>query len=215
MKKLLYGVGNCDSGVFAASTERCNGRSNDTKLYKLWSGILQRSYSKTLHKRRPTYKNCKVSENFKNFQYFAEWCQNQIGFGKSGFHLDKDILSSGDKLYSEDTCVFVPHQINTVFLTSSGKKSGLPRGVIFDKVSKLFVAKVTVDRVQKYLGHFPDADSAFAAYKVAKEAKIKSLAEEYKDVIDPRVYAALIKYVVQNDVLTNLRDVEDTKGEMI
>jgi hypothetical protein len=48
-----------------------------------------------------------------------------------------------------------------------------------------------------HLGYFYTPDEAFNAYKEAKEAYIKSLAEKWKDKIDPRVYEALMKYRVE------------------
>ena len=48
-----------------------------------------------------------------------------------------------------------------------------------------------------HLGYFSKPDEAFNAYKEAKEVYIKSLAEKWKDKIDPRVYEALMKYRVE------------------
>ena len=47
-----------------------------------------------------------------------------------------------------------------------------------------------------YLGVFKTPEEAFQAYKEAKEAFIKSQAEEWKALIDPRAYAALMAYEV-------------------
>lgn len=76
-----------------------------------------------LPKKYPTYKDCEVSENFKSYEYFYEWCNKQIGFGNEYWQLDKDLLIKGNKVYSENTCHFIPKEINLV-LTKSDKKRG-------------------------------------------------------------------------------------------
>jgi hypothetical protein len=47
-----------------------------------------------------------------------------------------------------------------------------------------------------YLGHFHTPELAHNAYKQAKEAYIKSQAEKWKALIDPRAFAALMAYTV-------------------
>ena len=67
-----------------------------TKEYTLWCNMLKRCYSDAYKKKQPTYIDCEVSNKFKSYEYFYEWCQKQVGFGNDGngipFHLDKDLL---------------------------------------------------------------------------------------------------------------------------
>ena len=72
-----------------------------TKEYVLWKDMLKRCYCEKYHLKKPTYIGCEVSENFKNYSFFYEWCQNQIGFNNKDWQLDKDLLVKGNEVYSE------------------------------------------------------------------------------------------------------------------
>jgi len=61
----------------------------------------------------------------------------------------------------------------------------------------LYRAQIKSDGVVKCLGDFKTVEEAFLAYKKAKEAYVKSLANKWKDQIDPRVYNALMNYKVE------------------
>ena len=47
------------------------------------------------------------------------------------------------------------------------------------------------------MGTYITPEEAFCAYKQAKEAHIKDVANKWKDKIDPRVYDALVSYQVE------------------
>ena len=175
-----------------------------TKEYVLWNSMLQRCYSDAYRKKRPTYEGCEVSDNFKSYEYFYEWCHKQIGFSNEGnenpFHLDKDLLIKGNKVYSEDTCVFIPAEINTLLIKCASARGEHLIGVSWHKTRKAFVAKVNKSKGKReWLGSFNTEIEAFNAYKTTKESFIKEQAEKYKSQIDERAYNALMNYEVSSD----------------
>ena len=104
--------------------------------------MLLRCYDKEVKMKQPTYIECSASENFKFLEYFSKWCNKQIGFKNNNWQLDKDILVKGNKIYSEETCCFVPHEINNLLNKQTyGESRDLPVGVCYDKGRKKFKAR--------------------------------------------------------------------------
>ena len=171
---------------------------------RLWGGILKRLFSEEYHKTHPTYKNVEVCDEWLNFQNFAEWCNSQDflhytnNTGKY-YQLDKDILVKGNKIYSPETCCFVPSQINSLFSHMKMSKGGFPVGVSFVKGRGKFHAGYSNCGKLVNLGHFNTPEEAFLAYKKAKESHIKFMANLWKDRIDDKVYQALMNYEVHID----------------
>ena len=173
-----------------------------TKEYKLWTSMLERCYNDAYKKQRPTYEGCEVSDNFKYYEYFYEWCHSQIGFGNDGngnpFQLDKDLLIKGSKNYSESTCVFLPNEINSLLTRREASRGEHLIGVCWDKAKNAFKAQVRKDKGKReYLGHFKTELKAFNAYKKAKESFVKEQANKFKSQIDERAYKALMNYTVE------------------
>ena len=175
-----------------------------TKEYNLWYSMLRRCYSDSSKKKCPTYIGCEVSAKFKSFEYFYEWCNKQIGFYNQGnenpFHLDKDLLIKGNKVYSESTCVFLPQEINSLLTKRTSLRGNHLIGVYWDKTHKAFIALVNKNKgKQEHLGYFNTEIEAFKAYKTAKESFIKEQANKWKGKIDDRAYEALMNYEVSID----------------
>lgn len=190
MTKLIYGVGINDR----LHPTKVSGK--DTKEHSLWRGFLQRCYSLNSREKYSSYIGCSVSENFKHYAYFYEWCQNQIGFGQSDFELDKDLLFKCNRIYSEDTCVFIPKRLNTLFGSNKSCRGSLPIGV--SPHQGKFLARCSRGLTSDYIGIFNTSEEAFQAYKQAKEVFIKLQADKWKDLLDPRAYQALMVYEVSS-----------------
>ena len=169
-----------------------------TKEYELWKSMLRRCYSDSSKKKRPTYEGCEVSENFKSYEYFYEWCNKQVGFNNKDWQMDKDLLVKGNKVYSESTCVFIPAEINSLLIKCTASRGEHLVGVYWCKTAKAFVARVNRNKGgSEHLGLFKTEIEAFNAYKTAKEAFVKEQANKWKDRIDDRAYEALMNYTVE------------------
>lgn len=199
VKALVQGVGFNDGKYLACET------GVKTKEYSLWSSMLGRCTPKywITH---PTYVGTTHSENFKSYTFFHEWCQEQKGFksideNNRYWQLDKDLLLRGNKHYSEDTCVFVPQRLNKLLIKSNASRGEFPIGVSWYNPTKKFTSRCQdIYGKSKLLGYFNTPQEAFQAYKTFKEALIKEVANEYKEMLDSRVYEALINYEVnEND----------------
>lgn len=167
-----------------------------TRTFQRWSNMLQRVYVKC-YDENPSYISSEVKDDWKNYTNFMEWSGSQVGFDNDGWHLDKDILVKGNKLYSPDTCCFVPSEINATFTKNNARRGEYPIGVNFDKSKGIFSAEEGGKKDREYLGTFDTAEEAFLAYKFQKESRIRDKANKYKDQLDPKVYDALITYQVE------------------
>lgn len=163
------------------------------KHYRNWFNMITRCYDEKELMKYPTYRDVTVCEEWHNFQNFREWSElNYI----DGFYLDKDILVKGNKLYSPNTCCFVPCEINNLFLKSNSIRGDLPIGVHFDKYSGKYRASLKINGKVKGLKRCETPEEAFEIYKQAKENYIKEMAEKWKDKIFENVYNTLLNYKV-------------------
>lgn len=176
--------------------------SKDKALYELWTSMMERAYCEKFHIRSPTYKDVEVCEEWLCFQNFAFWCDTQKFFnvrdnkGRS-YCLDKDILKKGNKIYSPETCCFVPYDINNVVAKSTKIRGDYPIGVNYHKASGKFQVNMKCYGVQKYLGLYPTPEEAFNAYKQAKELYIKEVASIHRDSISSECYQALVNWKIE------------------
>ena len=193
----VYGHGYIGVGPYKVSE-----KGKLTKIYRTWNGMLERCYSKKLHDKYPTYINCTVCNEWLNFQNFAEWYNNNYyEIENNKMNLDKDILIKGNKVYSPDTCVFVPQNINKLFIKRDSSRGEFPIGVHYYKRNKKFgvVCSFGNSSSSAYLGLYDTPEEAFQVYKTFKENQIKQIANEYIDIIPTKLYQAMIEYEVEYD----------------
>jgi hypothetical protein len=189
VKKILFGIGVNDyeypiqsNGVMLTS-------------YAKWKSMLQRCYSEKYVNRRKCYVGCSVCDEWLRFSNFKRWFDKNY---VEGYYLDKDILVNGNKVYSPETCCFVPHEINELIETRKNKTNKFYQCVEISKNGK-FRARIKRYGRREYLGTFNTPEEAFYAYKEAKEAYIKEVATKYYNdgKIARNVYEALMNYKVE------------------
>jgi len=169
------------------------------KEYKLWQNMLERCFDEKLKQRQPTYEGVTCSKEWLSMTTFIEDVSQMRGYDLIGWELDKDIIQKRSKLYSKDTCCFVPLEVNSLLVKRDNSRGEYPVGVCFDKHVGKFKAQLRINGKTKHLGYFSTPKEAFQVYKLAKEAHIKVVAHEWKHLLDERVFQALLTYEVNID----------------
>lgn len=166
--------------------------------YRVWAGMMDRCYNTQYRKSHLSYEGCTIAEEWHDFQVFAEWFYNHK-YSNKGYHIDKDLLVKGNRVYSPETCCFAPKEINIALVEKVNVKDNHPRGVRVTKTDSgenRFVVGLGFYGHQKHLGVFATADEAFEVYREAKERHVKNMALKWANKIELRLYFALMNWTV-------------------
>ena len=194
-----YGKGYLGEGKYKVWE---NGKLKEE--YVIWHNMLQRCYDPKYQERNPTYKGCKVEEYLLNFQNMGEWIENNY-YEVSGEQmcLDKDILCKRNKVYSRDTCIFIPERINLLFTKCDKSRGKNPIGVSELPSGNYQVFCNNGNGKYKHLGSYSSEEEAFQVYKNYKENLIKRTIDSYEGKIPEPFYSklreAMYNYKVEID----------------
>ena len=196
----VYGIGYIGEGKYKVNYE--NGKQ--TRVYRTWYGMLRRCYDKKSLKRNPTYEDCNVSKEFHNFQNFGEWDkENFYQIEGEVMCLHKDILIKHNRIYSPETCIFVPKTINLLFTKRQNDRGESAIGVTLHQGKCVaqchMINPKTGKSKQEYLGRYDTQEEAFKVYKYYKEKNIKQVADYYRKQIPEILYNVLYNYEVEID----------------
>jgi hypothetical protein len=109
--KTVYGIGYLDTNIKIPM----RGTSMIRRAYDLWANMLKRCYGNY----KTCYNDCTVDKRWHSFKNFLNSIQALEGYDrweKNEEHicLDKDIKKPGNKVYSQETCMFVTNHDNVV-----------------------------------------------------------------------------------------------------
>lgn len=188
--KTFYGVGYLGEGKYQTF-------KNESTMpqFQVWSGMISRCYGKSPER----YKDVTVCDEWHNFQTFAKWYdENYYEIEGQKMELDKDIIIKGSRIYSPETCVFAPRNINCLFTKTNKMRGSLPIGVSYEKKTGKYRSRCNDGTKETiYLGLFSTPEEAFIKYKSYKESIIKQVAEKHKELIPEKLYNAMITYKVE------------------
>ena len=198
-EKRCFGIGYLGEGKYKTKE---NGKL--TYEFDIWHGMLRRCYDPKFHERRPTYKGCRVEDYLLNFQHMGKWIEdNYYEIEGETMCLDKDILCKGNKIYSRDTCVFVPQRINSLFTKCDNARGDNPIGVHPTSSGNYQVHCNNGYGKKIPLGTYSTEEEAFRVYKEYKEKVIKEVIDSYKGKIPEPHYSrlreAMYNYKVEID----------------
>lgn len=206
----IYGKGIYEKGKHVS---KINGKH--TKEYLVWRTMISRCYNPQYLEKHPTYEKVEVCSEWLYFQNFCEWFENNYYTIKNEIiDLDKDFICSinniENKIYSPDTCIFIPQEINKLLVFQSRKTLDLPVGVKRNGnkynaviVKKIFNEKCENKKKEIFLGNYDTPEQAYEVYYKNKNEYILYVLEYYKDYIPKNVYNIIFEFV-NKDCLRNL-----------
>lgn len=179
-QKLIYGV-----GIFDGVNE------STTIAYATWHHIMERAYCPKHANKNPSYLHCDVDSTWHVFSVFREWF---LAHYVDGYHLDKDVLVQGNKVYSSESCVFIPPRINTLLTDRSRDRGEYPLGVSKESRRNKYKATISIFGKNKHLGFYNTPEEAHVAWKEAKKKYVSECANESfaRGEISERVRDALL-----------------------
>lgn len=208
-KRLIFGVARNDADY--AITSRVITEDGKVKLlvcpyYVTWYEMIRRCYSKRYQSLQPTYVGGEVCKEWLLFSNFRKWMAEQqwqefdeVKNETVKLQLDKDILSGEKrgKLYSPETCLFIPKILNTFLVDCAASRGKYPLGVSWHVRDEVFQAQVRNPFTDKYegLGYYSSAEEAQKAYIKRKKEMATIYASKQTD---PRIAEALLNMTWEN-----------------
>jgi hypothetical protein len=189
-------------GYFGVGNYKAKSNHKHFYYYRVWQSMFDRCYSG----KDKIYTNVTVCEEWHNYQNFAKWFHETFPshIKDIKFHLDKDLLQQGieNKIYSPQTCVWLPRRVNS-FLQVKNKntKTGIT-GIQLLPTNK-YLASSTLFRNQGKtyrIGTYITIEEAIEAYK-----EFKLTQEE-----EVRKYLKILNYLPDN--IINLIDSKNSKA---
>ena len=188
VRGLIYGFGINDAPYPVTAYSRKSGVRKLIWLcpyYRTWRGMLERVYSVKYHEKEPSYRGTILHESWHRFTDFKYWMEKQSW---QGMEIDKDILSDQQKIYSPDTCIFIPKDLNQFLKDRENHRGPYLLGV--SKVEHKYVSRCSDPflRQRVYLGYYESEYQAHIAWKQYKHM----LALKWGDILDSRGYAKVV-----------------------
>lgn len=141
--------------------------------WRTWLGMLKRVTTNI------SYVNVSVCEEWKTFSNFNKWFDKHW---RKGWDLDKDL--KGHLLYSPDTCVYLPKEINQCLQRHKGIK----------KSNGVWIAEYSRGGQLERIGEYGSKEEAQEAYLKEKKEYLDYLVQLYRLSLNKEVQTLLKEY---------------------
>ena len=124
------------------------------KLQRCWTHMWERCNDPN----RKAYINSSVSEEWRSYQKFLEWVYTEDSnyIENDEQDLDKDLfqLDVKDKIYSPDTCVFIPSELNA-YMSGISKRTSTKMQSLYFRGNLLYISRNIIDETSsKYIRYY-------------------------------------------------------------
>ena len=161
--------------------------------YRLWYSILVRLKNKS------SYKNVRISEDWKNYSNFEKWYDinypTHLEIEGRPLQIDKDIMcicEGVEKIYSEDTCLFIYNDLNMVIQSVETFLNNRYSGI--RSWGNKYEAYVSVKNKTIRLGVFENREDAVECRKDYMRSRLSMYKDEVKELeYDTKIIDCLSK----------------------
>ena len=153
------------------------------KAYDIWVSMLNRAYNKDFKSTNLAYTDVYVCDEWLYFSNFKKWFDENyrwdlIQYGIK-LELDKDMICKDKKVYSPETCVFIPKKVNTFIQDKTNVNTSGYIGVHFHKHRNKYEVRIRefYTGKSKYLGLYDDPEIGYGVYKKEKIHQLECVKE--------------------------------------
>lgn len=173
----VFSVGYLGVGEYKAQI-----KGKQTPEYGVWTNMLGRCYDEKYQEKYPTYKGVSVCKEWHDFQNFADFYhKNNPKIDGVKFQLDKDLLQqyTESKIYSPETCIFLPCNVNGFLANKQSNNTSGYIGVSWAKHTKKWQVRIKLfgEGKEKYLGCFATPEEASEAYQSVRKVESEKVKE--------------------------------------
>ena len=177
-RRLISGIGVNDSD-YVVNPSTSKGRM-PCPAYSTWRDMISRCSNDEYKIKHPAYAEASVCDEWIYFTKFREWWESNA---VDGWEIDKDLLKPFNKVYSPETCIYVPQWLNVLVIDSSRKRIGSKIGSCFDKSRGKYICICSVGYGNtKNLGRFDTEEEAHEAWLSERIRYILSRSDEINSI---------------------------------
>lgn len=191
-----------DKGFIGESFDTNANILTSEQPYHIWRNMIRRCYDPKFQEKSSTYIGVTVCDDWLNYQNFKNWYfsrfeANGMDSNNNPFHIDKD-YAKGKAVYSPETCILIPRELNQVIVSRRRYRGDLPIGVC-KTANGRFYYQINIDNKRINSSLYNTPSEAFVGYKSAKEDQIKKLVCKYGDQLSDETKKIILSYEVEID----------------